>query len=105
MKLRIDKIPKSEEDLEKIQEEVESEERVSHEHEHAHSEEEEIINSLFSSLQALNQKVSKMEEADEDCRKEIANIYKILGKLVEAVFANNEDDKIKSLKEILSFLE
>lgn len=105
MKLRIDKIPKSEEDLEKLQEEVESEKRLVHEHEHVHSEEEEIINSLFSSVQALNEKVKKMEESDEECKKEIANIYKILSKVIEAVFSTNEEDKIKNLKEILSFLE
>ncbi|MDT7900321.1 MAG: hypothetical protein RRE78_00180 [Acidianus sp.] len=104
MKLRIDKLPKTDEDLEEIQQEVESEH-----HHHHHEEEgqsiEEVLGELYVRLQSLESKSKELEDSSETCKEEISRIYKILGKMLIALTAKDENEKIKNLKDILSTLE
>lgn len=102
MKFRIDKIPKSEDDLEEIQREVESEE---HHHHHEHEHEEDLLTELYMSLQGLEGRVNELEKSNDDCKKELSRIYKILSKLIIATMSENKDERIKNLKEIISLLE
>jgi len=105
MKFRIDKLPKTEEDMEEIQREVEEEhEHGHHHHEHEHSIED-LITDLYMSIQSLEGKVSEIEKDNEDCKKEISRLYKILSKLVLATLSENKDERIQNLKEIISLLE
>ncbi|BFH74502.1 hypothetical protein SJAV_24460 [Sulfurisphaera javensis] len=103
MKFRIDKIPKNEEDLNEIQREVEEEEHEHHHH-HEHNEEE-ILTELYMSLQGLEGRVTELEKSNDDCKKEISRLYKILSKLVIVTMSENKDERIKNLKEIISLLE
>ncbi|MFP3259289.1 MAG: hypothetical protein RXQ22_00020 [Sulfolobus sp.] len=102
MKFRIDKIPKSEDDLEEIQREVEEEEHEHHHHEHSI---EDIVNELAISLQSLESNVNEIQNDNENCKKELSRIYKILSKLVIASFTKNEDERIQILRELVSLLE
>ena len=104
MKFRIDKLPKTEEDMEEIQREVEEEHEHEHHHEHEHSVED-LITDLYMSLQSLEGRVSEIEKGNEDCKKEIARLYKILSKLVLATLSENKEERIQNLKEIISLLE
>lgn len=99
MKFRIDKIPKNEDDIAEIQREVEREE---HHHEHG---EEDIITQLLYSLQSLESKVNELQLGNEQCKKEISTIYKVLSKLVLASFTENKEERIKILRDVLSLLE
>lgn len=103
MKFRIDKIPKSEEDMEEIQREVEGEEHHHH-HEHEHNVED-LVTELYMSLQGLEGKISELEKSNEECKKEISRLYKILSKLLLATMTDNKEERIKNLKEITSLLE
>ena len=104
MKFRIDKIPKTEEDMEEIQREIEEEHEHEHHHEHEHSIED-LVTDLYMSLQSLEGKISEIEKDSEDCKKEISRLYKILSKLVLATLSENSEERIQNLKEIISLLE
>jgi len=58
MKFRIDKIPKTEEDMEEIVKEVEEEH--GHEHHHHHEHEHDILDEILVSLQSLEGKVNQL---------------------------------------------
>ncbi|BDC19641.1 hypothetical protein [Acidianus sp. HS-5] len=102
MKLRIDKLPKTDEDLEKIQQEVETEH---HHHEEEGKSIEEVIGELYVRLQSLESKSKELEDSSEACKEEISRIYKVLGKMLIALTTKDENEKIKNLKDILSTLE
>jgi len=102
MKFRIDKIPQSEDDMEEIQREVEESEHHHHHHEHSV---EELVTELYMSLQALEGRVTEVEKDNDDCKKEISRLYKILSKLILATMSENKEERIKNLKEITSLLE
>lgn len=103
MKFRIDKIPKNEDDIAEIQREIEQEEH--HHHHHHEHEEEDIITQLLYSLQSLESKVNELQLGNEQCKKEISTIYKVLSKLVLASFTENKEERIKILRDVLSLLE
>ncbi|QIW24354.1 hypothetical protein EWF20_09460 [Sulfolobus sp. S-194] len=103
MKFRIDKIPKSEEDLNEIQREVEEEEQHHHHH-HEHSEEE-LLTELYMSLQGIEGRVTELEKSNDECKKEISRLYKIISKLLLATLTENKDERIKNLKDIIGLLE
>lgn len=102
MKFRIDKIPKNEDDIAEIQREVEQEEHHHYHHEHG---EEDIITQLLYSLQSLESRVNELQSGNEQCKKEISTIYKVLSKLVLASFTENKEERIKILRDVLSLLE
>jgi septal ring factor EnvC (AmiA/AmiB activator) len=100
MKLRIDKLPKTDEDLQEIQREIESQ--------HHHNEEpnvEEIIGELYSGIQAMEGRINNIESDSKKCKEEISRIYKVLGKMLIALATTDQNEKIKNLKDILNLLE
>ncbi|EHP68742.1 hypothetical protein MetMK1DRAFT_00031870 [Metallosphaera yellowstonensis MK1] len=106
MKFRIDKLPKSDEDLEEIQREVES--THSHEHEHHHHGEEElesIIGELYANYQNLQARVQELEEQNEKYRKEISTLYELLKHSLRLSTASDQAEKSKILREILAVLD
>ncbi|QKQ99549.1 hypothetical protein GWK48_03310 [Metallosphaera tengchongensis] len=107
MKLRIDKLPKTDEDLAEIQREVESS-HEHHEHNHEHHGEndlESVLGELYVNYQSLEAKVKELEEERDLYRKEVATLYKVLSKVISLVTTENNDDKKKILAEILSVLD
>lgn len=101
MKFRIDKLPKTEEDLEKIQEEVESE----HGHEHHHHHEHDVLEEVLFSVQSLEGRLNQVTNDTEYCRKEVKRIYLILSKLVRASFEIDSYRRIQILRELKDLLE
>ncbi|MEM0373519.1 MAG: hypothetical protein QXV69_01645 [Sulfolobaceae archaeon] len=100
MKFRIDKIPKTEKDLEEIENEIHSREEASHHH-HA----EELLDEILSSLQLLQVKLDEKSKEIEECKKEISRIYRILSKIIIASLSSDNSKKIKSLEEISRILD
>ncbi|AHC51806.1 hypothetical protein SUSAZ_07520 [Sulfolobus acidocaldarius SUSAZ] len=102
MKLRINKIPKSEEDLDTIRREIEDE----HQHdEHGEHIDQHMLDEILSALQQLQIKINETKDDTEKCKGEISRIYSILSKLVVATFTEDKDQRIKILRELLSQLE
>ena len=96
-------LPKKKEDLEKVVEEVEE---THPEHHHHHEEEvEEFLAAFEYLLDSLNANVKVLESTVREHSMEIARLYKILAKVVEACFSEDEDRKKKALLEALSVLE
>lgn len=91
-------LPKKKEDLEKIVEEVSE----SHAHEHHHhvaSEIDEILEVYEIFIDSLRANVSALEAQVRSQRLEIARLYKVLSKIIEACFNNDEDAKRRALLE------
>jgi hypothetical protein len=92
-------LPKKKEDLEKIVEEVSE----SHAHEHHHhavgGEIDEILEVYEIFIDSLRANVSALEAQVRSQRLEIARLYKILSKIVEACFSEDEEAKKKALLE------
>ncbi len=96
-------LPKKKEDLEKVVEEVEE---THPEHHHHHEEEvEEFLAAFEYLLDSLNANVKVLESTVREHTMEIARLYKILAKVVEACFTEDEDKKKRALLEALSVLE
>ncbi|MEL9969611.1 MAG: hypothetical protein QXR57_03085 [Metallosphaera sp.] len=101
VKLRIDKLPKTDEDLEEIQREVEG----SHnEHHHGESDLESVLGELYVNYQNLDSKVKELEQENEKLKREVATLYKVISKAIVALTAENQEDKRKTLSEMLSLL-
>jgi len=93
-------LPKKKEDLEKIVEEV-SEAHV-HEHHHHHAvggEIDEILEVYEIFIDSLRANVSALEAQVRSQRLEIARLYKLLSKIIEACFSNDEEAKKRALLE------
>ncbi|EZQ04824.1 MULTISPECIES: hypothetical protein [Acidianus] len=103
MKLRIDKIPKNDEDIEEIQREIEAQHPHNHE-DHEHSVEE-VIGELYTNLQSLENRVTELEGSDKECKNEISRIYMVLSKIILAINEKDENERVKNLRDILALLE
>jgi len=96
-------LPKKKEDLEKVIEEVEE---THPEHHHHHEEDiEEFLAAFEYLLDSLNANVKVLESTVKGHTMEIARIYKVLAKIVEACFTDDLERKKKALLEALSILE
>ncbi|MGC9105926.1 MAG: hypothetical protein ACP5HQ_05855 [Thermoprotei archaeon] len=105
VKFRIDKIPKTEEDMEEIVRQVQEEHAHEHHHHHHHEHEHDIVEELLVSIQSLEGKVNGLSNDAEYCRKEIRRIYLALSKLVKAMFVSDEAQRIQILRELLDVLK
>ncbi|MCE4624671.1 MAG: hypothetical protein F7C35_02245 [Desulfurococcales archaeon] len=100
-------LPKKKEDIEKIVDEIHSEEAHAHEHHHHHHHHAEIdelltvlellIDSLNANIETLNSRVSRNSY-------EIARLYKILGHIVGYLASDSAEDKRRHLESALSLL-
>ncbi len=99
-------LPKKREDLDKIVEEVsETHEHEHHHHHHHHVEGlDEILQVYEIFIDSLRANVNSLEAQVRSQRAEIARLYRILAKLVDACFSNNEEAKRRALTEAASIL-
>jgi septal ring factor EnvC (AmiA/AmiB activator) len=97
MDLRIPKIPKNEDDLNEISKQLE--------HEHNNPEDlEHVVAELIGELQSIENRLTQSETDAKKLKEEISKIYLVLSKMILLVSSNNEEDKIKNLKDLLSLL-
>jgi len=101
MKFRIEKIPKTEKDLEEIEKEIQNSETEEHHHHH----EEDLVTEILATLQLLQTKLEEENKEVEVCKREISRIYKILSKIVMATLTTDTNKKIKSLEEVAQILD
>ncbi|MCY0849931.1 hypothetical protein [Sulfuracidifex metallicus] len=97
MDLRIPKIPKNEDDLNEISNQLG--------HEHDNPEDlEHIVAELIGELQSIENRLTQSETDAKKLKEEISKIYLVLSKMILLISSNNEEDKIKNLKDLLSLL-
>ena len=101
-------LPKKEEDLQKVVEEVmETHEHEHHHHHHHHHVEglDEILHTIDVLMDTMNTRISDLEEKSEKLREEIVNLYLLFGEIVKALAATSEDEKIKALQRAREIIE
>jgi len=104
-------LPKKKDDLEKVVKEVQE----SHAHDHGHGHEhhhhhhhveiDELLYALDLQLEAMNQRIRVLEDRVRRQQLEIATIYRVLARLVEAIVAGDEEAKKEALARALAALE
>ncbi len=99
-------LPKKEEDLQKVVEEVMETQHDHHHHHHHHAESlDDILHTIDVLMDTMNTRLVDLEEKTELIRKEIVNLYKLFGLVVEALAADNQDAKLKAIAEAKRILE
>ena len=97
-------LPKKEEDLQKVVEEVMETQHDHHHHHHA-EDLDDILHTIDVLMDTMNTRLVDLEEKTELIRKEIANLYKLFGLVVEALAAEDQDAKFKAIAEAKRILE
>lgn len=99
-------LPKKREDIEKVVEEVS--ERHSHEHEHEHHHHHGDLDELLTVIELLldstNATVKTLDSKVKQQANEIATIYRVLAKLVEACMSSDDELKRERLQEAIGIL-
>ena len=99
-------LPKKEEDLQKVVEEVMESQHEHHHHHHHHAEGlDEILHTLDVLMDTMNTRLSDLEEKTEILRGEIVNLYKLFAAVVEALAAESKEEKAKALAAAREILE
>lgn len=99
-------LPKKEEDLQKVVEEVMETHEEHHHHHHHHVEGlDEILHTIDVLIDTMNSRISDLEEKSEKLREEIINLYILFGELVKAIAAKSEEEKLESLKRAKDIIE
>lgn len=101
-------LPKKREDLERIMDEVmEAHEHHEHHHHHHHHEEgvEELLTVFELLIDSLNANVKNLESQVQMQAAEIVRLYRVLAKIVEACFSEDEATKRRALEEALSLVK
>ncbi|ABM81102.1 hypothetical protein [Hyperthermus butylicus] len=99
-------LPKKEEDLQKVVEEV-SELHNHHHHHHHHEIEglDEILHTIDVLMDTMNTRLSDLEEKIGKLREEIINLYKLFGLLVEAMAAEDDSHRKQVLTKAVEILK
>ena len=102
-------LPKKKEDIEKVVEEVQEthahEHAHEHHHHHHHTELDELLYAIDLHLEALNQRVRVLEDRVRRQQIEIATLYKVLARVVEACLGEgSEEEKRKAVARALAVL-
>jgi len=102
-------LPKKREDIEKVVEEVAERHSHGHEHEHEHhhhhhGDVDELLTVIELLLDSTNATVKVLDSKVKQQANEIATIYRVLAKIVEACMSSSEEDKRSKLLEALEIL-
>ena len=99
-------LPKKEEDLQKVVEEVMEAQHEHHHHHHHHHAEglDEILHTIDVLMDTMNSRITDLEEKTEILRGEITRLYKLFAAIVEALASNTEEERVKALEEARKIL-
>ena len=103
-------LPKKREDIEKVVEEVAEGHSHGHEHEHEHhhhhhhGDVDELLTVIELLLDSTNATVKVLDSKVKQQANEIATIYRVLAKIVEACMSSDEESKRSKLLEALKIL-
>lgn len=98
-------LPKKEEDLQKVVEEVQETHDHHHHHHHEHVEGlDEILHTIDVLMDVMNTRISDLEEKVEFLRDELLNLYRLFGAIVEALAAETPEAKKTALSKAYEIL-
>jgi len=97
-------LPKKREDLEKVMEEVEATHPEHHHHHHHHEDLGDFLAAFEYLLDSLSANVKVLESTVKNHSFEIAKIYKVLSKIVEACFSEDKERRKYALLEAIKLL-
>lgn len=99
-------LPKKEEDLQKVVEEVMETHHEEHHHHHHHAEGlDEILHTIDVLMDTMNTRISDLEEKSEKIREELVNLYTVFADLVKAIAAQSEEEKLSALRHAREVIE
>ena len=103
-------LPKKEEDLQKVVEEVmETHHEHGHEHEHHHHHHaeglDEILHTIDVLMDTMNSRIADLEEKSEKLREEVVTLYKLFAAVVRALAAESDAERKTALLEAKKLLE
>jgi chromosome segregation ATPase len=102
-------MPKKQEDLEKVVEEVmEIHPEMAHEHEHEHMHVhglEDVLSAVEVIIDSFNTRLRGLEKRVEDLASEVATLYMLNAKLFEVILSSNSERRKQALREAISILE
>ncbi len=101
-------LPKKEEDLQKVVEEVMETHQEEHHHHHHHHHAEgldEILHTIDVLMDTMNTRISDLEEKTEKIREELVNLYTVFADLVKALAARSEEEKLAALRHAREVIE
>ena len=98
-------LPKKEEDLQKVVEEVMETHPDMHHHEHEHVHElDDILHTIDVLMDAMNTRLTELEEKTNTLYHEVLDLYKLFAIVVKAAVAETAEEKRKVLEEANAFL-
>ena len=102
-------MPKKQEDLEKVVEEVmEIHPEMAHEHEHEHMHVhglEDILSAVEVIIDSFNTRLRELERRMEELASEVATLYMLNAKLFEVILTGDPERRQQALKDAISILE
>lgn len=98
-------MPKKQEDLEKVVEEVmEIHPEMAHEHEHVHGLED-VLSAVEVIIDSFNTRLREVERRMEDLAAEVATLYNLNAKLFEVILTSDPERRKQALREAIEILE
>lgn len=98
-------LPKKEEDLQKVVEEVMETHQEEHHHHHHAEGLDEILHTIDVLMDTMNTRISDLEEKTEKIREELVNLYTVFADLVKALAARSEEEKLAALRHAREVIE
>ncbi len=98
-------LPKKQEDIQNIVEEISATHtHTDHHHHHHAGEANEIMKVIDIFISAMDTRMTELEEKIDILRKEMIKLYQLFSILVKSMSAKNEDDKISLLKKAVELV-
>ncbi len=100
-------LPKKEEDLQKVVEEVMEQQAHEHHHHHHHHVEglDEILHTIDVLIDTMNTRITDVEEKVEKLREEVINLYRLFAQVVKVVASETVEEKRTALAEARKLIE
>ncbi len=99
-------LPKKEEDLQKVVEEVMEQQAHEHHHHHHHAEGlDEILHTIDVLIDTMNTRITDVEEKVEKLREEVINLYRLFAQVVKAIASETVEEKRAALVEARKLIE
>ena len=96
-------LPKKEEDIQKVVEEVS--ELHNHHHHHGVDGFDEILHTIDVLMDTMNTRLSDLEEKIDKLREEVINLYKLFGLIVEAIMVEDASQRKQVLTKAIEILK
>jgi len=97
-------LPKDEDSMRKIQEEIEREHHHHHHHHHEHAEIGDVLVYILETLADLKDRVKSCEQNVDDLQRDVRTLYKVMVFIMKALLSEG-DERREALEEALQALE